>query len=256
MVSTQIERSLVPHLAQQHARGRRSQLLGIAISGLVLLPGCMDGPFYAINASMPWTQKAWKADEELGPTFTTRLAEFDRLQSQLPSMGPEEQQQWSDILANMMDEETSPELRRRAVDCLAMIPGEIADEGLTKASEDDVEKVRISACKAWQSRKTEVAKKMLVQIALSDQSASVRIAALEGLGETAGAVAKEAFEVALEDDDPAIQFQAAKSLKKITGEDFGGDIEGWQQYLADRQDFPEEPRVADGSWLTWPTLSR
>lgn len=237
------------------SRHCRFSLMVVAI-GALLTSGCMDGPFYTINSTMPWTQRAWEADEQYGPTFTTRCAEFDTLQAQMSSLPPEEQEKWANILTEMMDTETSPELRRRSVECLAMIPGAIADEGITKASEDRVEKVRISACTAWQKRSSETAKKMLTQIAVSDQSPSVRIAALESLGATAGGVAKEAFEMALEDDNPAIQFQAAQSLKRITGEDFGGDIEAWQNYLANSSGFPEQPKVADQSWFGWPTISR
>lgn len=218
--------------------------------------GCMDGPFYTLNSAMPWTQRAWQEDEQYGATYTTRVTEFDTLKSQIPTMAPDEQEKWANVLTEMMDSETSPELRRRSVECLAMINGPIADEGLTKASEDRVDKVRITACKAWQSRKSETSKKMLTQIAVSDQSPSVRIAALEALGKTAGGVAKEAFEMALEDNDPAIQYQAAKSLKQITGEDFGGDIEAWQNFLANSPGFPEEPKVADQSWFNLPTLTR
>jgi hypothetical protein len=228
-----------------------------AIAGIIsLCSGCMDGPFYAMNSAMPWTQRAWRQDEEYGATFTTRVAEFETLKAQIPSMPQEEKERWSNILSEMMDTETSPELRRLSVECLAMISSPIADEGLTKASEDKVDKVRITACKAWLQRKSDTSKKMLTQIAVSDQSPSVRIAALEALGETAGGVAKEAFEMALEDNDPAIQFQAAQSLKQITGEDFGGDIEAWQNYLANSPGFPEEPKVAEQTWFGLPTIIR
>ena len=228
-----------------------------AIAGIVsLCSGCMDGPFYAMNSAMPWTQRAWRQDEEYGATFTTRVAEFETLKAQIPSMPQDEKERWANILGEMMDTETSPELRRLSVECLAMIASPIADEGLTKASEDKVDKVRITACKAWLARNSDTSKKMLTQIAVSDQSPSVRIAALEALGETAGGVAKEAFEMALEDDDPAIQFQAAQSLKQITGEDFGGDIEAWQNYLANSPGFPEEPKVADQTWFGLPTIVR
>lgn len=237
-------------------RTNAKKALAVIACALPFSTGCMDGPFYQLNSAMPWTQRAWQEDEKYGATYTTRTAEFDRLKSQIAYMEPEEKEKWANMLTEMMDTETSPELRRRSVECLAMITGPIADEGLTKASEDKVDKVRITACKAWQARKTDAAKKMLTQIAVSDQSPSVRIAALEALGETAGGVAKEAFEMALEDDDPAIQYQAARSLKQITGEDFGGDIEAWQNFLANSPGFPEEPKVADQSWFSIPTLTR
>ena len=105
----------------------------------------MDGPFYQLNSAMPWTQRAWQEDEKYGATYTTRVAEFDRLKSQIAYMEPEEKEKWANMLTEMMDTETSPELRRRSVECLAMITGPIADEGLTKASEDKVDKVRITA---------------------------------------------------------------------------------------------------------------
>lgn len=222
----------------------------------LLVTGCMDGPFYALNASMPWTQRAWQEDEKLGPTFTKRMEEFDVLENQIASLPSDEQERWANFLSEMIETETSPELRRRSVECMARIPGEIADEGLTKASEDQVEKVRIAACNAWRSRDNQTAEKMLVQIAVSDQSSSVRIAALEALGTTAGGSAKEAMEVALEDDDPAIQFQAIKALKNITGEDFGGDVEAWQKYLAGSSGLPDQPVLADRSWFVWPTVTR
>lgn len=53
----------------------------------------------------------------MGATYTTRVAEFDRLKSQIAYMEPEEKEKWA-TTTEMMDTETSPELRRRSVECL------------------------------------------------------------------------------------------------------------------------------------------
>ena len=39
---------------------------------------------------------------------------------------------------------------------------------------------------------------------------------------------------ALADADPAMQYRAVLSLKKVTGKDLGNDVDRWQQYVKGR----------------------
>jgi HEAT repeat protein len=74
----------------------------------------------------------------------------------------------------------------------------------------------------------------------SDVEMDVRLAAVKALGETRDAGAVAALGEALEDRDPAMQYQAVRSLRNLTGEKLGNDVNLWRQYV--RGELPPESR--------------
>ena len=205
----------------------------IPLSTVILIAstGCMDGPFYMAKRMNPYFQAQWKEDRELGPTFEDRLEELELLEAQIAAMSPEAQQQWATRLDELIREEASPEMRARAARIVATIPGETAVRALNSASADDVVKVRLAACKAWRSRGDDAAKDMLLSLAAADDNSSVRQSALECLGDFNDPEVLRTLATLTDDNSPAIQYQVAQSLAKLTGENFAGDMVAWREYV-------------------------
>lgn len=208
------------------------------------LAGCTDGPFYAMKRANPYFQREFNKDRELGATFEDRLEHLDRLQAKLPQMDSAEQATWATQIEKIISSDPSSEMRARAVATVARMPSEAAVRALNAASVDDVEKVRLAACKAWKLRKDTAARDMLLSLAnKSNESTSVRQAALDALsvfGEDA--TVRTQMTSFLDDPSPAVQYQVAESLKVMTGRDYGGDFASWKQFMAG-VDVPEpEPK--------------
>lgn len=195
--------------------------------------GCVDGPLYAIKRINPYYTRQWKADEAHGPTYEQRFAELAYVENRLPAMDASEQAEWSARLADLVATDPSPEMRARAVRAVAQLPTPAATKALNQASADDSEKVRMVACEAWAIHGGTSARDMLLSIAQrDDETTSVRRAAVASLSEFPEAEVQNALAKLIDDTSPAIQFAVAQSLKTQTGQDFGGDIEGWKQYIA------------------------
>lgn len=225
----------------------------IAATTCGLFVGCTDGPFYAMKRANPYFQSQWKKDRQLAPTFQDRLDELDLLQGQLASMDAPKQQDWSSRLEAIIGHDPSPEMRARAVKVVAPLQYESATTALNRASADEVEKVRLAACAAWPLHGGEAARDMLLSLAKTDSSSSVRQAAIAGLGDLGDAEVTSELANLLDDRSPAIQYQVAQSLKSLTGRDYGGDFSAWQRYL-EGEDVPEPPpvSVADKVWNALP----
>ena len=200
----------------------------LIVCGLV---GCIDGPLYGLKQANPYYRSQWKKDSEKGPTFHLRTEEMRLLKSQLATMPPEEQAQFTKTASEVYRYETSPEMRREAVMALANSPTLEAEATLIKACADRNEKVRIAACKALKNRNSDDAAKMLSTVAQTDQSMSVKLAAIESLGAYRNESAKTMLRQSLDEKSPAMQYQATVALREMTGRDFEGNVESWKQFL-------------------------
>lgn len=207
----------------------------LPLLAILFIAGCMDGPFYAIKRINPYYHAQWSKDRKLGKTYEQRLKELNQFESQWSSLGPTEQTEWSERLAEIVENDASPELRIRAIRGLSQIDSAKAITALNVASRDDVEKVRLAACQAWQTKGGDSARDMLLSLASKDESTNVRQAAVDGLAQFQDPQVMQSLGKLLEDKSPAVVYMAAQSLEKMTGEDFGGDVKGWQDYLAARQ---------------------
>ena len=66
----------------------------------------------------------------------------------------------------------------------------------------------------------------------ADEDIDVRLAAAEALGKIKSPEAVQAIRVALDDRDPALQYAGVQSMKSITGQDYGPDVQAWRQVAA------------------------
>ena len=126
----------------------------------------------------------------------------------------------------------------------AGIPSPAAEAILKAALADADTHVRVAACEAWGKRGDAQAVSLLSEALRSDVDADVRLAAAKALGETKNPEAVAALGEALADADPAMQYRAVLSLKKVTGKDLGNDVDRWQQYV--KGELPEPtPSLAE-----------
>ncbi|GAB5402266.1 MAG: HEAT repeat domain-containing protein [Aureliella sp.] len=205
------------------------------IACLATASGCVDGPLYAMKRVNPYYTSQWKKDREYGPTYEDRKTELVYVQNRLPSMEPAEQAEWADRLATLAQKDVSAEMRAQAIKAIGKLDSPAVTQALNAASSDDVEKVRLAACAAWQQHGGSAAIDMLSSIAMrKDETTSVRQAAIASLAAVDDADAIDTLGRLIDDPSPAIQFQVAQSLGEITGEQHGGDFAAWKQYLASR----------------------
>jgi hypothetical protein len=214
--------------------------LGIASSG------CTDGPFFQMKKLNPYIQSQWRKDREKAVVYSQRVDEMRLLRRQIARMQPEEQTRWVSKLTGILQNETSPELRRESVLVLQQIMDrQDAIAAITPLIQDKNDKVRLTVAQTLGTSSSPEAASALMAMAKSDSSRVVQLAAIESLGKYPSAEVRQFLASKLEDRSPAMQYQASLALKKITGKDYGGDIDAWKRYLAG-EDIPEsKPSIAD-----------
>lgn len=220
----------------------------ICLLGLVSLAGCTDGLLYKMKSINPYFRKEWEKDREYGVTFNEQVEEIKLLQSRLAKMDQTQKESWAKVLEQIVkgdgtvQKDPSPELRTLAVQTLAQLPCDATIRSLNSASTDESEKVRLAACESWRAVKGTEAQNMLMTMARNPkETPSIRRAATNALSEFDDANVKSTLASILDDKSPALQYQAAMSLKKITGRDYGGDIDAWREYMQGK-DVPEPER--------------
>jgi hypothetical protein len=220
-----------------------------AMTGLFFSTGCADGLWYQMKKANPYYRAEWKRDEELGPTFVQRLDELQLLRKSLPAMDPADQATWAARLEHLIMNDASPEFRAQATSTVALVRGESTIRALNAASTDSSEKVRLSACKAWQQMGGPEARDMLLTLATKEgESTSIRQAAIEGLAGYDESEVREALVQLLDDRSPAIQYQVTRSLTAMTGQDLGGDMQAWRDLMSGKE-VEESPKSLTATFL-------
>jgi|GEM_PF-1192180 len=165
----------------------------------------------------------------------------------------------------MYEYKTSPDpnMRREAVDALAKIPHADRDRFLEEIARDDNPYVRMSALEALgntYSGSEEDLTAVLLSRAKTDPDRDVRITSVRILGDVTpkvpgrNAASESAGEARLResvilelgellhDRVPAVRYESMQSLRKITGKDYGNDINRWLQFVRyTRGEIPDLP---------------
>jgi hypothetical protein len=210
------------------------------------LVGCANGPIPYLMAINPSIRNQWEADEVYEPTLHRQLAEVETVRNSVAGMSAEQQEHWCGELKHIVQTHPNPVLRAACVNTLAefTVPG--ANEPLTLAMKDADSAVRIAACRAWGKKGGKEAPELLAVTLGSDSDMDVRIAAARELRRFPDRVAYEALGLALQEDDPALQYRAIESLKEASGKDYGNNLQAWQQFAQGKDPGPEyTPSVAD-----------
>jgi HEAT repeat protein len=162
---------------------------------------------------------------------TKRIQDLRDVAAGAPSKSPAEKQQLAGKLAVEIQREPDPLIRTEIIRTLGELPSPAADAILRVAVNDPGNDVRWAACEAWAKRGNAEAAAVLAGALNSDIDHDVRIAAARALGQTHDPRAITALGGVLDDKDPAMQYIAVLSLRQITGQDLGTDVNKWREYL-------------------------
>lgn len=212
---------------------------------LAVLAGCAEGPMPYIMSLNPKARQEWKADEMYEPTLHRQLAEVEALRESAATLSAPQQRHWSGELQHILQHHDNPLLRAAAVKTLAEFAVPEANEGLRVALTDSDATVRQTACAAWGARGGDEAMQRLAEMLDTEKELDVRIAAARELRRFQAPTAYRALGLALQDPDPALQYQAVESLREASGKDYGNDLQAWRQFAQGQDPGPEHsPSIA------------
>jgi hypothetical protein len=175
-----------------------------------------------------------------------KIAQLKKLASEGPKSDQPTKQRVIGQLTAAIRNEPDALIRAEIVRTLGCYPDPSADAILQTALMDPDADVRIAACEAWGKRGSAQAAALLAPVLTSDVKQDVRLAAARALGKIKDPQAVAALGEALTDPDPAMQYRAVLSLKESTGQDLGNNVEKWREYVSKGQPPPEKPTsIAD-----------
>ncbi len=214
------------------------RLLPLLVCAMVVAAGCAsvktDGPDTLSGVISP----------------TERIKDLRDLAQNAATKNPTEKQMIAQQLAGDFQHEHDPLIRAQIVRTLAVYPGPLSDAVLHQAVKDPDNDVRTADCESWGQRGNADAAGTLAGILNSDTDHDVRIAAVRALAHAHQQVAIVALAGALEDKDPAMQYCAVVSLREITGQDMGNDVNKWRDYCKTNRLKPQQPSpsLAERIW--------
>jgi HEAT repeat protein len=199
----------------------------VSCLGIGMASGCASsksGSFW------PWQ----KAPEETLPGVVpphVRIEAMKQMREEAARATPERQQQVVDQLTQEIKRETDPLMRIEILRTLGEYRIPAAAPVLKAAINDPDIDARVMACEAWGRRGDAEAAAVLAGVLNGDVNIDVRLAAAKALGRIKDPAAVAALGNVLNDTDPAMQYRAVVSLQSVTGQNFGNDLQRWQQYV-------------------------
>jgi hypothetical protein len=134
-------------------------------------------------------------------------------------------------LAAQYPRESDPNLRVEMVLAVGKFPSVGGLTMLRQAAKDVSPDVRLATCHGLSHYHSSECIATLRDLVTRDASGDVRQAAIRALGETHDQGAVAILGPLLEDRDPTIQYLAVNSLRQVSPQDLGPDVERWQQYV-------------------------
>ncbi len=216
---------------------------GRRLISFCLLLALMGGCTWGSKNGVPWWGTKKQKDEaaadldKYGPVAFQRIDVVKKYGEYAAKGSETEKQQVASRLAIDIQTEQDPLVRIQIIRTLAGIPNETAAGVLGAGIKDPDSEVRIAVCEAWGKRTghskspDEPSARMLAETLSSDTNIDVRLAAAKALGAAKNDPrAVGALAIALKDPDPAMQHRSVASLKQVSGQNFGDDVQKWQQW--------------------------
>jgi HEAT repeat protein len=169
-----------------------------------------------------------------------RIADLKKLREAAPAASPPEKERICQQLSAEIRNEQDPVLRGEILRTLAEYATPSAWPVLRVGVSDPDADVRVIVCGIWGKRGDAEAAKLLAEVLKSDADRDVRMAAARALGLSHDLSAVAALGSALDDTDPAMQYRAVASLRQVTHQDLGNDVEKWRAYVKNSPAGPVE----------------
>jgi hypothetical protein len=225
--------------ANGFAPGRHGLLLIVLAAAAAPCAGCAGWA--------PWknSEQAERNREKYGPTANQRIKAIAEQSKAAKAASVDRQAVFTQELIAKMLEEHDPRVRCAILEAAAGFDTPAALAICRGALDDPNERVRMKACGEWRKRGGEEAVKLLAARYRTDAELDVRLRALRMLGDLQDKSAIPVLAKALEDPDPAVQYRAVSSLKKVSGRDLGDDVNKWREWAADPNATSSEWSVAE-----------
>ncbi len=224
------------------AIGNARFLLALALGALLAgQPGC------ARSQPRKWYDPfgLFAKKEDPGPPkvlpSSERIKVLRELAKRAQELAPAEQQKASSEIAQALSNEDDTLVRAQMLRTIAVMPTKTAGAMLAAGLQDSDRDVRVACCEAWGQRGGDDAVRLMTDAFANDADVDVRLAAARALGELKDPRAVQTLGGALDDQNPAIQYRAIESLRKITGKTYI-DIKDWRQFVQGKE--PEQPSIA------------
>ena len=218
---------------------RRSRMVCLALLATVAITGCASWS--------PWKNKdkAARDQEKYGYTADTRIKKLAERSKVVKTESTQNQLEFTQDLVRMMLEEHDPRVRCSILETAADYDTASASAICKGGLQDPNEMVRMKACDVWAKRGGDEAVQLLATRFQTDSELDVRLRALRMLGELKDKQAIPVLARALEDADPAVQYRAVASLKKVSGRDLGNDVNAWREWAVDPEAKKAEWSIAE-----------
>lgn len=207
-------------------------------AGLVVLSGCQ---------ALTWPN-VWPFPEPERTSYLTPAMRVDAIRqvaAQADETNSPQQLELTDQLARQIQIEPDALVRKAIIDAMSEYQTPLAQQVIEAALNDSDMAVRIAACEGLGKRGEARSVDSLAKALRDDRDIDVRLAAAEALGNIKSPESVKALVVALDDRDPAMQYVGVESMKSITGEDYGGDVQAWRQLAAgETPPRPKSPSIA------------
>lgn len=178
------------------------------------------------------------------PTPAMRTDAIREFAARSTGMDTPDQQEITAQLARQIQVEPDPLVRAAIVETLVKFNTPLATQVLVAGLSDADPRVRRKCCHGLGVRGESSAIDALAQAIQQDSEIDVRVAATKALGGMPSPAAIKALATALQDRDPALQFAAMQSVKELSGQDFGGDVQSYLQYAQSDQIQINKPEVS------------
>ncbi len=214
------------HIACQLLRGRLVLALSIAFC-----TGCAtSSTTNRGRVAWPWSKPVDPITANI-PAPHELMNEVREFAASADRYSPEEREKYAQQFAQGLRNEQDPLMRMEILRALSKARTPTGDALLRVGLQDPDRDVRVVCCEAWGSHGGAEAVDLLVGVMTQDTEHDVRMAAARALGTLGDRRAVASLGLALEDENPAMQRRAVESLKTITGEDLGNDVNAWASYI-------------------------
>jgi hypothetical protein len=202
--------------------------------GFTSLAGCQ-------SMSMPNVWPFREHDRTSYHTPQMRMDAISQIAAKSTGTDSPDQRQITDELARQIQIEPDPLVRVTIVNAIAEFRTPMAQQVLEAGLNDGSASVRIVCCRALGRRADASSVPSLSKVLNQDKNLDARLAAAEALGKIKSPDSIKAMVVALEDRDPALQYVGVQSMKALTGQDYGGDVNAWRQFATGHAPPPPQP---------------